>query len=117
MSLFFMIIALGVSAFVLSQTLLKRLPEKESVLWMLGCIAMIVLSLFPKSMDGLAAFIGIDYPPSLYFFIAIMFLGILIFRLITQMEDSKRKSDALARKVALLENEIEEMKRANKSNK
>ncbi|MCK5130352.1 MAG: DUF2304 domain-containing protein [Clostridiales bacterium] len=109
MSWFFLVTALIVTAIVLTQTLSKRLPEKESVFWMLGCLVIILLSIFPKSMDNLAKTIGIDYPPSLYFLIAILFLAVLIFRLYTQMDDNKRKSDALARRVSLLEKRIEDL--------
>ena len=109
MSWFFLATSLIVTAIVLSQTLSKRLPEKESVLWMLGCIAIIILSIFPKSMDNIASAVGVDYPPSLYFLIAILFLVLLIFRLYTQMDNQKRKCDTLARKVSLLEKKIEEL--------
>ncbi len=110
MSIFFIIISILTSAFILKQTLTKRLPERESVLWMLGCIVMILLAIFPKSMDNIAKSVGVSYPPSVYLLLAIMFLGLLIFRLMLQTEDRKRKSDELARKFALLEREIEELK-------
>lgn len=110
MSIFFLIIALLVSALILKHTLSKKLPERESVLWMIGCILMIVLSIFPKSMDNLAKSLGVDYPPSMYFLIAILFLALLIFRLMIQREDIKRKSDELAMKFALLESEVAELK-------
>ena len=110
MSIFFLCIAVIVSIIVLSQTLSKRLPEKESVLWMLGCAVMIIMSLLPKSMDSIANAIGVDYPPALYPLLAIMFLGLLVFRLMIDVEDGKRKENILARKLALLEEEIEHLK-------
>lgn len=109
MNWFFIAVALFVTILVLVQTLSKNLPEKESVLWMLGCLVMIVISIFPKSMDSIARFLGIDYPPSLYFLIAIIFLAFLVFRLSMQMENNKRKCDTLARRIALLENAIKEL--------
>ena len=109
MNWFFLATSILVTVIVLSQTLSKRLPEKESVLWMLGCLAIIVLSIFPKSMDNLANAVGVDYPPSLYFLIAILFLVLLIFRLYTHMDDLKRKCDTLARKISLLEKKTEEL--------
>lgn len=109
MNWFFLAVALIVTIIVLTQTLSKKLPEKESFLWMFGCLVIIVLSIFPKSMDNIARFVGVDYPPSMFFLIAILFLALLIFRLYTQMEDNKRKCDILARKVALLEKQMEEI--------
>lgn len=109
MNWFFLAVALIVTIIVLTQTLSKKLPEKESFLWMFGCLVIIVLSIFPKSMDNIAKFVGVDYPPSMFFLIAILFLALLIFRLYTQMEDNKRKCDILARKVALLEKQMEEI--------
>jgi hypothetical protein len=109
MNWFFLGVALLVTIIVLTQTLSKKLPEKESIVWMFGCLVMIVLSVFPKSMDNLARFFGIDYPPSMFFLIAILFLVLLIFRLNTQMESNKKKCDTLARKVALLEKQIDDI--------
>ncbi len=111
MSISFLIISLITSALILRQTLSKRLPERESVLWMIGCILIIILAIFPKSMDNLAKALGVDYPPSMYFLIAIMFLGLLIFRLMIQREDSKENPNELAMKFALLESEVEELRK------
>lgn len=109
MNWFFLAVALGVTLIVLTQTLSKKLPEKESIVWMFGCLVMIVLSIFPKSMDNIARFFGVDYPPSMFFLLAILFLVLLIFRLNTQVEMNKKKCDILARKVALIEKQMEEL--------
>lgn len=109
MNWLFLAIALFVTFLVLMQTLSKKLPEKESIPWLLGCIIMIFLSIFPKSIDRIAKYFGVAYPPSLFFLLGILFLALLIFRLYMHSEDTKRKCDILARKVAILEKNLKEM--------
>lgn len=52
----------------------KRINEKSSLLWLIGSIGVLFISLQPKVLDVLAEFIGIDYPPTLLFLMAVIVL-------------------------------------------
>ena len=45
----------------------RKFSERESIIWLLGAIGGLIVSVFPKILDVLAKVIGVDYPPSILF--------------------------------------------------
>ena len=70
------ILAVGVMFFAVSLLLLmrKKLSEKIAIVWFFGIFAVLVLSVFPQLLNELSDDLGIDYPPSLLYLIAILVL-------------------------------------------
>ena len=66
---------------------------------------MIILAIFPYSIDSIAKFLNIDYPPSLLFVICIVFLLFINFKNSKKIAEHQEKIVELAQHVALLENE------------
>lgn len=77
---------------------------KESFWWILGSIFMLFLSIFPKSIDIVAKKIGVSYPPSLLFVLAIVFLLFINFRNSKRIAEQQLKIIELAQNIALLKN-------------
>ena len=108
MTWFFLILSILLTGIIVWQTLNNNMMQRESILWLLGCLVMIVMSICPKIVDSIAAFVGIDYPPSLVFLLGILFLLLLVFRLFLQTASLGHNVNVLARKVALLEEQLNE---------
>jgi len=66
--------ALLFSAFVIRLLVKNKIGERNSVIWLGGLLLIILLSSNPNLFDKAAKFLGIDYPPSLLFFISCLVL-------------------------------------------
>ena len=65
---------------------------------------MLFLSIFPKSIDFVAKKIGVSYPPSLLFVLAIVFLLFINFRNSKRIAEQQLKIIELAQNIAVLKN-------------
>ena len=65
------------------------------------CIGMLLLSIFPKSLDWLAGFIGIDYPPALFLTIAVIVLFIMNFIQSKKIEELHKKVIDLGQELSI----------------
>lgn len=106
--IFFIIISLLFSTIVINKVKKKRFFEKESVLWLVGSIIMLILAIFPSLVGQLSQLIGIDYPPSLLFLVAIIYTLYLLFRQTEQVSLLKEQIKELGQKVVVLEKLLEE---------
>jgi hypothetical protein len=74
MNITFRIIILNVgilsSLIIINLLIKKRLSERISLLWLAGSFLISILSIEPKILDCFSKIVGVDYPPSLLFFIA-----------------------------------------------
>lgn len=77
---------------------------KESFWWIFGSIIMLFFSVFPKSIDFVAEKIGVSYPPSLLFVLAIVFTLFINFRNSKRIAEQQLKIIELAQNIALLKN-------------
>jgi len=58
----------------------RQMDESNSVLWFLVGFFMLIAGFFPDLITRLAAFIHIDYPPTLLFLISIIALILICFK-------------------------------------
>ena len=70
---------------------------------MFGAIIMLILSIFPYSINWLAKIFGISYPPSLLFIFCIIFLVFINFRNSKRIAEQQEKIVELAQHIAILE--------------
>lgn len=84
----------------------------ESIFWFFGSMLMLILSIFPKFFDFLALKLKIDYPPSLFFLICILFLLYINFRNSKKIAELDERNYELAQRISLLnlKNKIKEKK-------
>jgi len=78
--IYFILLTIIIGLYVINEVRKKRFSIKESFFWVCGIFVMLILSIFPKSIDVIAEWLGISYPPSLLFIISIIFLLWMIFR-------------------------------------
>ncbi len=86
------------------------LKEKYSVLWLALSIVVIILSLWRGLLDWLAAFLGVAYPPSLLFLVALIFVILICLHFSVVISILYDKYKILNQEVTLLKSELEELK-------
>ena len=78
---------------------------------MMAAIVMLILSIFPYSIDKIAKLFGIAYPPSLLFVFCIIFLIFIIFRNSKRITEQQEKITELAQNLAILKEKVDNIKK------
>lgn len=102
-NIYFIIISIFAMLYIVLEVRKKRFSIKESFWWIVASIAMLVLSIFPYSIDRIAKLLNIAYPPSLLFVICIVFLVFMNFRSSKKIAEQQEKIIELAQHIAILE--------------
>ncbi len=102
-TIYFIIIALLSIIYIISEVRKKKFSIKESFWWTIAAIVMLFLAIFPYSINKVAEFFGVYYPPSLFFVFCIIFLVFINFRNSKRISEQQEKITELAQRVALLE--------------
>ena len=73
--IYFILIALFAMFYIVIEIRKKRFSIKESFWWMSASGLMLLLAIFPYSINWIAKLFGVEYPPSLLFVFCIIFLN------------------------------------------
>lgn len=92
-----------------------RLPVMHSLWWLLVAALIALLGIFPRLIDEAAALVGVAYPPSLLFVLAILVLLIKVLLEDVDVSKDRQRLLRLAQKVAILEEELERLKASRES--
>lgn len=87
-----------------------RLPVMHSLWWLAVATLIALLGIFPRLIDQAAALVGVAYPPSLLFVVAILVLLIKVLLEDVDVSHDRQRLLRLAQKVAILEEELERLK-------
>ena len=87
----------------------KKLSEKESIIWVVISILILILSIFPTISDKIALSVGVAYGPSFLFLMAILGVYILLLRKEEQITDLNIKLKELAQKNAIMEQKMNKL--------
>lgn len=109
-NIFLIILFSFIIIYVFRSVLKSKMVVKESFFWMIGSIVALILAIFPTMLDGLASYLGISYPPTLFFIICILFLLFMIFRDSKRIAEQQEKIYELGQQIAYLKNEIKNKK-------
>ena len=101
---FFIVLSIIAIIVVVMNIKRKNFSIQESFWWMVGSIVMLILSVFPGVIDGLAGLMNISYPPSLLFIISIIFLLFIVFRNSKRISQQQEKIIELAQQLSLVKN-------------
>ena len=104
-NIYFIIIVLILIFYMVHEIRKKRFSIKESFWWMIASLIMLVLAIFPYSIDWIAEKFGIEYPPSLLFVLCIIFLVLMNFRNSKRISEQQMKITELAQNLAILKSE------------
>lgn len=106
MNIFFILIGIVIILYIIKAVMDKNFDIYESIFWIVATIGIILLALFPKSLDIIAIKLGISYSPSLVFLIASAFLLLINFRHTRILAKQKQRTIELIQKVAILEQKL-----------
>lgn len=107
-NIYFVIVAVLFMIYMIVEIRKEKLSIKESFWWMMSSLLMLILALFPYSIDWIAEKLGIDYPPSLLFVICIVFLLFINFRNSKRISEQQIKIIDLAQNISLLKERIKD---------
>lgn len=99
--------------FVLELVRERRLREEYSLLWLATAVVLLVLSLSRPLLDVLANAIGIFYPPSALFVVAMLFVLLILLHFSTVITRLDQENKDTAQQIALLRHQLEQMRRAS----
>ena len=86
-NIFFIIFALLIILYIFYSIRKNKLSIANSFIWIVFCIILLVLSIWPTSLDWLANVLGIAYPPALFLTIAVVILFVMNFVQSKKIED------------------------------
>lgn len=109
-NIYFIIISVLCMIYVILVVRKKKLSIKESFWWFVASILMLILSIFPYSINWLAKVFNIAYPPSLLFVFCIIFLVFINFKNNKKLAEHQEKITELAQRIAILESELNDKK-------
>lgn len=102
---FFIIIAVIVICYIIYSVRKGNLNVSTSFGWILASIAMLILAIFPYSLDWLALFLGISYPPALFLTLCVVVLIVIDFNYSKKIAKLQEKVTDLAQEVSILKEE------------
>jgi hypothetical protein len=106
-------IAFSLFIFIIVIELIRRnyLKERYSLIWLSASVLLIVFSIWRKLLDFLALKLGIFYPPSFLFLLAIILLVLLLLHfsvIVSSLNDNNKR---LAQELGLLKTKIKTLEK------
>lgn len=93
-------IVFAISVFFLLVT--RRINERASLPWIAGTFIIMIFSLLPSSLVVIAHILGVVYPPTLLFLLAILIILILLLYQSIQISILQNKCQELAQNLAII---------------
>lgn len=90
-----------------------RFPIMHSVWWLSVALLVLLLGFFPQLIDHAASWVGITYPPSLLFIVAILVLLIKALLEDVDVSHDRRRILDLVQKVGMLEEQVNQLKQSS----
>ena len=88
----------------------RHLSEEYSLLWLGTTVVMLVVGIWRDLLHGLADLVNIEYPPSLLFLLAALFLLFIQLYFSTVITRLTHESKESAQQIALLRFELEQLR-------
>ena len=98
--------------FVIRMTRKKSIDLRYSIFWIGLCVIIIVISLFPNTLEGMANVIGVELASNMVFMLAIILLVMITFLLTASISRLSTKTKRLTQEIALLKRELYKLTKA-----
>lgn len=108
-NLYFILLTLIIGIYIVIEVRNKKFNIKESFYWVLLSVLMLLLAIFPYSIDVVAKWLKIDYPPSLLFVLCILFLLFINFRSSKKISEMQERLVELEQNLALLKKDVKDI--------
>lgn len=102
--------ALVILAVIFWLLLTRRLREKYALLWLIIGLAMLVLTVFPALLEGLADLVGVELPANLLFILALALLVGVTLHQSWELSTAEDEIRRVAEEVAILRADIERLR-------
>jgi hypothetical protein len=86
----------------------KRLSERYAILWLLAAITLFVLAAWKGLLTTLSYDVGISYPPSALFAVAIGLIAMILLHFSLAVSRLADQNKVLAQRLGLLQQRVEE---------
>ena len=86
----------------------KRLSERYAILWLLAALTLFVLAVWKGLLTSLSHDVGISYPPSALFAVAIGLIAMILLNFSLAVSRLSDQNKVLAQRLGLLQQRIEE---------
>lgn len=103
------LLALAIVAVVVEMLRRKKLREKYAVLWLIVGVATLVLAAFPRLLNIVAEFVGVQLPSNLLFIMSILMLLGVCLHLSWEISVVEDETRTLAEEVAILRSQVESL--------
>jgi hypothetical protein len=100
---FVTLISLASLLFILRLVRRRQLRAKYSLLWLTVGLGLVLLAASPRLLDRTSRLLGISYPPTTLFVIAITLLLLLVAHFSWELSRLEEKTRTLAEHIALLQ--------------
>lgn len=105
-NMYFIVISVFCFIYVFLSVKKRKFSIKESFWWFLLSIVMVLLSIFPHSIDFFAKKLNISYPPSLLFVLCIVFLIFINFRNSKRIVELQLRVVDLGQELAIIKEKV-----------
>lgn len=103
------LLALVIVAVVIEMLRRKKIREKYAALWLIIGVATLVLAAFPRLLDIVAVWVGVQLPSNLLFIISILMLLGVCLHLSWEISVIEDETRSLAEEVAILRTQVESL--------
>jgi hypothetical protein len=101
------VLTFGLLVLVFELVRRKRLSERYAILWLLAAITLFVLAVWKGLLTSLASDVGISYPPSLLFVVAIGLIAMILLNFSLAVSRLSDQNKILAQRLSLLQQRVE----------
>jgi hypothetical protein len=86
----------------------KRLSERYAILWLLAATTLFILAIWKGLLTALSHDVGISYPPSALFAVAIGLIAMILLHFSLAVSRLSDQNKVLAQRLGLLQQRVEE---------
>lgn len=110
-NVYFIILSILIIIYIITAVRRDKLSVKTSFGWIMASFVILLLAIFPYSMDWLAKLLEINYPPALFLTLCVVVLVIIDFNFSKKLEIQSKKIVELEQHIAILESDKDERKK------
>lgn len=100
-NIYFILLSILIIVNILISIRKNKLSVRNSFIWIVFCIGLLFMSIWPKSFDWLAQLLGISYPPALFLSIAVVVLFVVLFIQSKKIEDLHKRVIDLGQELSI----------------
>ena len=98
---------------IIHKIIQKKIDLRYSLRWFALCVVILIIDVFPDTLEWMARLSGIQLPSNMIFFVAIVLLSLTVFSLTAAVSRLSEKNMRLIQEVAILRNEVENLKKTD----